>query len=98
MAAFAAFTNTDVTGLGSSKTYPSGARRWNCAACGTPMAAQFPYLPGQTYVPLGIMDQIDDLAPALHCHADTAPPWLHIADDLPRVAGSGRATLNEAPQ
>ena len=57
--------------------------------------ATYDYLPDQTYVPLGVLDQADTLAPQLHCHADSALPWLHIDDDLPRSAASGRDTLRD---
>ena len=101
VAAFAAF---DRSALSAAPTLPaptvhnSGVERWNCPACGSPLAAQFDYLPTQVYVPLGVIDQIDALAPQIHCHADRAPHWLHLADDLPREAGSARATLNDAAE
>lgn len=57
------------------------------------MAARFDYLPDQVYVPLGVLDQIDELAPELHCHASNAPTWLHLNDGLPRDGGSGRDHL-----
>ena len=57
------------------------------------MAAQFDYLPGQTYVPLGMLDQADQLAPSLHCHADKALPWVLHDDGLPRVEGTAREVL-----
>lgn len=58
--------------------------------------AIYDYLPDHAYVPLGILDQANTLAPSLHCHADNALPWLHVEDDLPRSATSGRATLRDA--
>lgn len=68
-------------------------RRWTCATCGSPLAARFDYLPGQIYVPIGILDQAAELAPQLHCHAAQTLPWLCLNDDLPRSAGSARAVL-----
>ena len=56
--------------------------------------ATFDYLPEQVYVPLGVLDQADQLAPEVHCHADKTLPWLHIEDETDRIAGSGRASLN----
>lgn len=57
------------------------------------MTAAFDYLPGQVYVPLGILNDAATLPPALHAHADGALPWLDIRDDLPRSEGTARATL-----
>ena len=70
-----------------------GVLRQFCPACGSQLTARFDYLPDQVYVPLGILDQADDLAPRLHCHAASALPWLHLDDGLPRADDSGRATL-----
>ena len=67
----------------------------SCPECGSPLAARFDYLPGQSYVPLGILDQAAELVPVRHCHADAKLPWLHIDDDAERVAGSARAELRQ---
>ncbi|MEL7115166.1 MAG: GFA family protein [Pseudomonadota bacterium] len=69
--------------------------RWMCPDCGSPLAANFAYLPTQTYVPLGILDNLDDVAPSMHAHAQSELAWLHLGDDLPRVTGSARDALNE---
>lgn len=76
--------------------HASGVVRINCPECGSPLAATFPYLPGQTYVPVGVMDEAATLSPQLHCHAENQLPWVHIRDDLPRHGASGRSQLNEA--
>ncbi|MEM7496779.1 MAG: GFA family protein [Pseudomonadota bacterium] len=91
-AAFADGTLTIEPDPGPFSTVP-GVERWFCRTCGSPLAARFDYLPGQVYVPLGVLDQAPDLAPALHAHADAALPWLHIADDLPRQDGSAQEAL-----
>lgn len=57
------------------------------------MAAQFDYLPRQTYVPLGVLNQAAALAPEVQCHVEHALDWLHMEDSLPRETGSGRETL-----
>ncbi|MEL7125183.1 MAG: GFA family protein [Pseudomonadota bacterium] len=101
VAAFAAFDRSSLTAipaLGAPTVHTAGVERWNCAACGSPLAARFDYLPRQVYVPLGLLDQIATIAPQIHCHAESAPPWLHIADDLPRETGSARDSLNDAAQ
>ena len=56
----------------------------------------YDYLPGQVYIPLGILDQADALAPRRHAHDGRRLPWLHIEDDLERFIGSARAALNQS--
>jgi hypothetical protein len=89
---------TATPALGSPFSVVPGVERWTCDRCGSPLAARFDYLPGQTYVPLGVLDQAGELAPSLHCHSDSRLPWLPIDDGLPRAEGSGRANLNAATQ
>lgn len=78
------------------KPFPNAIARRICPTCGSPLEARFGYLPGQSYVPVGVLDDAEGLAPSLHAHAESALPWLHIADALPRQHGSARATLNES--
>lgn len=80
--------------LGAAVSHSPGVERWFCTACGSPLAAKFDYLPGQIYVPVGILDQADDVVPEIHCHHEARLQWLDITDDLPRIAGSGRGALN----
>lgn len=97
VAAFAAFQEGAVqfhAPLGPPVSYAPGVSRWFCASCGSQLAARYDYLPGQTYVPLGLIDQAEDFPPVMHCHADARLSWLHISDDLERHAGSGRNTLS----
>lgn len=77
-------------------SHAPGVTRWFCRSCGSALAARFDYLPGQLYVPLGVLDQTADLPPVLHCHAGAALPWLQIDDGLERAEASGRDTLNAA--
>lgn len=58
------------------------------------MTAEFGYLPGQVYVPVGVMDNASELVPEMHAHADRCLSWLNIDDSLPRLDGSARADLN----
>lgn len=95
--AFAAFPADALTAtptLGAPFSAVEGVDRWSCADCGSPLAARFDYLPDQVYVPLGVLDQADALAPQMHCHNDARLPWLGIQDDLPCATGSGRDALN----
>ena len=94
--AFAAFPETALTAtpaLPTSFSTIKGVERWVCPTCGSPLAATFGYLPGQIYVPLGVLDQAAELAPALHCHAEAALPWLKMNDTAPRITGSARQSL-----
>lgn len=97
--AFAAFPSDSVTAhpaFSAPLEQVLGVRRWVCVTCGSAMAAQFADLPGQTYVPLGVLDQVASLPPQVHCHMDAQVPWLHLDDGLPRHSASGRTDLNAA--
>ncbi|MEL6467592.1 MAG: GFA family protein [Pseudomonadota bacterium] len=98
VAAFAAVARAEIEAQLPAQPYhaSSGAKRWHCPICHSPLAASFSYLPDQLYIPIGIVDQADQLAPEMHSHIDSALPWLHIDDDLPRSGASSRAMLNKA--
>ena len=96
VAAFAAFDETAVTfapNEGRKVAVNPGATRTFCAACGSPLAGRYDYLPGQVYIALGVLDQAADLAPRLHAHEAQRLPWLHIDDDLERFATTSRSRL-----
>ena len=96
VAAFAGFSTGDVNfapALRASATAAPDAERWFCPDCGSPLASTYAYLPGQVYVPLGLLDQADTLEPQGHAHTDAALPWLHIQDNLPKTAQSARESL-----
>lgn len=99
MAAFAAFPEGSVlvTQTPSPRHFAKGGvNRFHCAQCGSPIGAQFDYLPGQFYVPLGLFDNADAYPPEAHGHFNHCLPWLNIEDDLPRDAGSARDRLQDA--
>ena len=99
VAAFVAFEESAVQvspAWPASRSFAPGVTRWSCPDCGSPLAAAFDYLPGQLYIPLGLIDQADRLPPELHAHDVCRLPWLQIADDIPRVRGSSRAILHNA--
>lgn len=96
VAAFAAFEEDTVhytPNPGAPVSHFDGVERWFCGACGSPLGARYDYLPGQIYVPLGLIDQAADLPPSLHSHAASGLPWLHIQDQLPRNDESARDAL-----
>ncbi len=94
--AFAGFDEGAVTltpALTPVSPLAPGVMRQFCPDCGSQLTARFDYLPGQVYVPLGVLDQADELPPKLHCHAGSALPWLQLDDGLPRAQDSGRDEL-----
>ena len=96
VAAFAAFDERTVTFTpdeGRKVTANPGVERTFCAACGSPLAGRYNYLPGQVYIGLGLLDQAADLAPQLHAHEGERLEWLHIDDDLERFATTSRLRL-----
>ena len=99
VAAFAAFDETAVTftpNEGRKVTANPGVVRTFCPVCGSPIAGRYAYLPGQVYIPVGVLDQAGDLAPQLHAHESQRLTWLHIDDDLQRFATTARSELVDA--
>ena len=95
--AFAAFDAGAVTftpNEGKSVSVVKGAARSFCEGCGSSLSGRYDYLPGQVYIPIGLFDQADTLAPQVHAHTSAAVPWLHVEDDLPRFDQSARTQLN----
>jgi hypothetical protein len=99
VAAFAAFQEADLQftpGEGSAVEVTSGVKRTFCASCGSPLTGRYDYLPGQVYVPIGLLDQAHEFPPSVHAHEHNRLKWLHIDDDLERAAASSREMLNAA--
>ncbi len=78
---------------GRAASVNPGVTRSFCGSCGSPLMSRFDYLPGQVYVPVGLLDQASELAPQVHSHDAQRLPWLRIADDLERFAGTSRTRL-----
>lgn len=96
MAAFAAFDEAMVVFApdgGQRVSVNPGVSRAFCPACGSPLAGRYDYLPGQVFIPLGILDQANQFVPQMHAHEAERLTWLHINDDLERVAETARSTL-----
>ncbi len=68
----------------------SGGRvtRLFCAACGTQMTYQSQAWPDETHLYAATMDDPALFQPQAHFHFEERQPWLQLADDLPKYAGS----------
>ncbi len=99
MAAFAAFSENALSmtpDQSAGVEINPGVRRWFCKTCGSRLAATFDYLPGQVYVPVGVLDFAPDLTPQMHCHSAQMLPWLNSLDALLRYDKSAREELKDA--
>lgn len=99
LAAFAAFSPDTVAftpSLTDGIEVVPGVKRWFCSTCGSPLAATFDYLPGQIYVPIGILDNADDLAPNVQCYSNSALPWIASLSCVPSYDDSASTILNQA--
>jgi len=66
-----------------------GVRRGFCAVCGSPLTFQSTRWPNEIHVTVGTLDEPAAFAPTAHVFYAERLPWLHIADDARRFAGSG---------
>ncbi len=99
VAVFAAFDEAAVSftpDAGRSVSSSPGVTRTFCADCGSSIAGRYDYLPGQVYIGVGLLDQIDALGPTVHAHEAQRAKWLHINDNLERFPASARTQLNES--
>lgn len=98
-AAFAAFDEKAVTFVpheGTKVVVNPGVTRTFCGDCGSSLTGRYDYLPGQVYISLGVIDQANNLAPRIHSHESERLTWLHIDDDLERVAATARSKISDA--
>ena len=65
-----------------------GVRRGFCADCGAALIYQADKWPEETHLMAVSLDDPARFAPQAHYHWAERLPWLHLADDLPRYAGS----------
>lgn len=82
-----------MTDLGLGRVANPGVHRWNCTTCGSPIAATFSYLPAQIYVPVGVLDDADQMSPSVQCHSRSALAWVHLDENLPQDEASARDLL-----
>ena len=81
---------------GPPVTVTEGVARWFCRACGSPLAAQFTYLPGQIFVPIGVLDQAGLLVPQVQGFARERLPWIGLSGHGRAFDGSAAAALLKA--
>ncbi len=59
-----------------------------CGACGSPLFTEAERFPDSFIIKIGSMDDPTWLTPTVHIWTDSAWPWIHVEDDLPRFAKS----------
>jgi hypothetical protein len=62
----------------------TGASRGFCSRCGTPMLFKSPRWPGELHIARALFIDALDREPQGHVHVESAVPWLHLGDALPR--------------
>lgn len=90
-ATYAMFDAAEVRFPGESPvSYRSSpvALRSHCGKCGSPVSFTYDAEPHRIYLAAGLFDDVAGLSPSEHWHADSAAPWLHMEDGLPRHDGT----------
>ncbi|MBL8699776.1 MAG: GFA family protein [Alphaproteobacteria bacterium] len=64
-----------------------GVTRSFCPRCGTPLAFQGARWPDELHLFLATFDDPMSLTPKVHVNVAEQLGWIHLADDLPRLAG-----------
>ena len=60
-----------------------------CDECGTPIADEADWFPGETHFYAAGLDKPRGVEPEGHAYCAEMFPWVKLADDLPRYAHSG---------
>ena len=71
---------------------PTDATRSFCGTCGTTLLFQSPRWEGETHVVVTALDEGPDRPPQANAHADRAPEWCPVDNDLPRYGGEDGST------
>lgn len=81
--------------IGAPRSFESspGVERCFCAACGTPVLYRATSTPGRVYVPVAILDQIDQ-APDSHVSYEERATWLGRPESLPCHRSKGQEALS----
>ncbi len=61
-----------------------GVERRFCGHCGTPMAFQAEWYPGETDLYAASLDDPTVIRPEFHVHIAEKLPWVGLSDDLPK--------------
>ncbi|PSL22027.1 GFA family protein [Shimia abyssi] len=74
--------------LDEALTSDGKVRRQFCGQCGTQMTYQAARWPEETHLYAATLDDPGSFEPRAHFHWGEKLPWVKIADDLPKYAGS----------
>jgi len=80
--------------IGTPRSFDSspGVERCFCATCGTQVLYRAKSTPGRVYVPVAILDAIDQ-APDSHVSYEERAPWLGRPESLPCFRSKGQEAL-----
>lgn len=98
VAAFASFKSSAITfspNEGRLVQVNPGVKRTFCNDCGSPLSGRYDYLPDTVYVPVGLLDQVNNYPPELHAHHEKRVTWLRLEDDLECHPETARNQLNK---
>ncbi len=65
-----------------------GVSRHFCANCGTPVAYESARWPDEIHFYAASLDDPAHFEPERHVHYEEKLPWIHLADDLPKIEGA----------
>jgi len=73
-----------------TKTADSGGSvtRQFCGECGSPLFSVLGGNPDLLVIKVGSLDDASWVSPAMNIWTDSALPWAHLSDDLPKVGGN----------
>ncbi len=77
---------------GNPRTFSKtqGIARGFCPECGTSISYTDEALPDELYLTIGFLDKPELFHPQPHAYWQMKLPWVHVADDLPRIDGYSR--------
>lgn len=67
-----------------------GITRTFCADCGTSISYEDERLVDEFYLTIGFLDHPERFVPQAHAYWRMKPPWVALADNLPRLDGYSR--------
>lgn len=69
--------------VGSFASTDFGMRTF-CLQCGSPLSIHFQHQPDEIDIPVGTLDDPEEVAPKFHIYAAEAPSWMPMMAFLPR--------------